>query len=384
MAEENDSGQERTEEPTPKKRREAREKGQVPRSRELSTTMVMLAAAAGLFLFGNHMGEGLLGVIDSSFRFDQGVAFDPMAPVRMLQLAIGRGLLVIAPFALLMLLVAICTPALLGGWSFSVEALQPKLEKMSPLKGLRRMFSLKALVELVKALTKVAVVGAIGALILVSFKEDFQALTGVSLETGISLGISLFFKAFVMLSAALLLVVAIDVPYQLWDHTKKLRMSKQEVKEELKETEGKPEVKGRIRQLQQQLASGRMMEQVPQADVVVTNPRHYAVALKYDQLKPGAPRVVAKGTELIATRIRELAQDNKVPLFEAAPLARALYYTTDLDQEIPGGLYLAVAQVLAYVYQLRSAPANDRPERPQPTVPPEFMQYMNQGVRTDP
>lgn len=384
MAEENEQGQERTEEPTPKKRREASEKGQVPRSRELSTTMVMLAGAAGLYLFGGHMGGGLLGVIDTNFRFDQSVAFDPMAPIRMLQAAIGQGLLIVAPFALLMLLVAIATPALLGGWSFNLESLLPKPEKMNPLKGLQRMFSVKALMELVKALAKVAMVASVGVLILYNFQGDFRALTGVSLETGIALGIGLFFKAFVMLSSALLVVVAIDVPFQLWDHTKKLRMSKQEVKDEYKETEGKPEVKGRIRQLQQQMARGRMMEQVPQADVVVTNPTHFAVALKYDQLKPGAPKVVAKGTELIAARIRELAQEHKVPLFEAPPLARALYHTTELDQEIPGGLYLAVAQVLAYVYQLRTAPASDRPRQPQPDVPPEFMKYVNKGMDSNP
>lgn len=384
MAEENENGQERTEDPTPKKRRDAKEKGQVPRSRELSTTMVMLAGAAGLFMFGSHMGDGLLGVIDTSFRLDRSAAFDPMAPVRMLQAAIGQGLLVLAPFALLMLLVAVATPALLGGWSFNLESLLPKPEKMNPLKGLQRMFSVKALVELIKALAKVAMVALVGVFILYSFKGDFIALTGVSLDTGIALGISLFFKAFVMLSSALLVVVAIDVPFQLWDHTKKLRMSKQEVKDEHKETEGKPEVKGRIRQLQQQMARGRMMEQVPQADVIVTNPMRFAVALKYDQLKPGAPRVVAKGTELVAARIRELAQEHKVPIFEAPPLARALYYTTELDQEIPGGLYLAVAQVLAYIYQLRTAPANDRPLQPRPNIPPEFMEYANKGMANSP
>lgn len=383
MAEENDNGQERTEEPTPKRRREAREKGQVPRSRELSTTLLMLAAALGLYAFGSYMGEGLHGVIESNFRFDREVAFDPMAPVRLLQSAIGRGLMIVAPFALLMLAVALGSSVVLGGWSFNPQGMVPKLEKLNPLKGLQRMFSLRAVMELVKALAKVAVVGSVGALVLYNFQDDFRGLTAVSLETGIALGIRLFFLAFLLLSVALALVAAVDVPYQLWENSKKLRMTKQEIKDEFKETEGKPEVKGRIRQLQREMARGRMLEQVPQADVVVTNPTHFAVALKYDQLKMGAPRVVAKGTDLIAARIRTLAEENKVPIFEAPPLARALYHTTEIDREIPGGLYLAVAQVLAYIYQLRTASADSRPARPQPVVPEDFMQYVNKGMGID-
>lgn len=383
MAEENENGQERTEEPTPKRRQEAREKGQVPRSRELNTTLIMLAAALGLYVFGGYMGNGLYDVVDSHFRFERELAFDPLAPVRLLQQAIGRGLLVVAPFALLMVVVAIGSSVLLGGWSFSPQAMAPKLEKLNPIKGLQRMFSLRAIMELIKALAKVTVVGGVGVLVLYNFQDDFLTLAGASLETGIALGIKLFFWAFVLLSLALALVAAVDVPYQLWDNTKKMRMTKQEVKDEFKETEGKPEVKGRIRQLQREMSRGRMLEQVPQADVVVTNPTHFAVALKYDQLKMGAPRVVAKGTQLMAARIRELALENKVPLFEAPPLARALYHTTEIDHEIPDGLYLAVAQVLAYIYQLRTATADSRPVRPQPAIPEEFMQYMNQGMSTE-
>lgn len=383
MAEENENGQERTEEPTPKRRQEAREKGQVPRSRELNTTLIMLAAALGLYMFGGYMGNGLHDVVDSHFRFERELAFDPLAPMRLLQQAIGHGLLVVAPFALLMVVVAIGSSVLLGGWAFSPQAMAPKLEKLNPIKGLQRMFSLRAIMELIKALAKVTVVGGVGVLVLYNFQDDFLTLTGASLETGIALGIKLFFWAFVLLSLALALVAAVDVPYQLWDNTKKMRMTKQEVKDEFKETEGKPEVKGRIRQLQREMSRGRMLEQVPQADVVVTNPTHFAVALKYDQLKMGAPRVVAKGTQLMAARIRELALENKVPLFEAPPLARALYHTTEIDHEIPDGLYLAVAQVLAYIYQLRTATADSRPMRPQPAIPEEFMQYMNQGMSTE-
>jgi flagellar biosynthetic protein FlhB len=379
MAQEDENGQERTEEPTPKRRREAREKGEIARSRELNTTLVMLAGVTGLYVFGGYMGEGLYTVIDTNFRFDRSVAFDTMAPVRMLHQAIGQGLLIVAPFALLMLLAALGGSTVLGGWSFSGKAMAPKLEKMNPIKGLQRMFGMRSLMELVKALAKVSVVGAVGGIFLYSFQDDFRLLADAPLESGIAEGVRLFFLAFLLLSAALALVAAVDVPYQLYETTKKLRMTKQEIKDEYKETEGKPEVKGRIRQLQRELARGRMLEKVPTADVVVTNPTHFAVALKYDQLKMRAPKVVAKGTDLVAARIRELAAENKVPIFEAPPLARALYHTTQLDREIPGGLYLAVAQVLAYIYQLRSM-SGQRPQRPQPEIPPDFMKYVDKGV----
>lgn len=384
MAAENEDGQERTEEPTPKRRREAREKGQIARSRDLNTTLVMLAGVAGLYAFGGYMGEGLFTVIDTNFRFGREVAFDPMAPVRMLQQAIGQGLLIVAPFVLLMLVAAIGGSVVLGGWSFSMQAMQPKLEKLDPIKGLKRIFSVRGLVELAKAIAKVAVVGVVGSMMLYNFQDDFRLLADASLEAGIAQGVKLFFTAFLLLSLALVLVAAVDVPYQLWETTKNLRMTKQEIKDEYKETEGKPEVKGRIRQMQRELARGRMLEQVPKADVVVTNPTHFAVALKYDQLKMRAPKVVAKGTDLVAARIRELAAENKVPIFEAPPLARALYHTTQLDREIPGGLYLAVAQVLAYIYQLRNVAATgQRPHRPQPEIPEDFVKYANKGVSAD-
>lgn len=377
MAQENEDGQERTEQPTEKRRREAKEKGQIPRSRELNTTLVMLAAAAALMMLGDFMGRGLTDVIERNFRLSRETIFDPGAPLRLLQHSIAEGLLVVAPFALIMVVVAIGASVALGGWSFNTQAWMPKLEKLDPLKGLKRMFALRALIELLKSLIKVAIVGAGGVAMLWWHRQDFVALGGESLETGLAHGMALFFRAFFLLSAALVLVAAVDVPYQLWDLRNKLKMTKQEVKDEYKETEGKPEVKGRLRQMQRQIAQGRMLENVPKADVVVTNPTHYAVALKYDQLKMRAPQVVAKGTDLMAARIRELAAEHKVPIFEAPPLARALYYTTDLEREIPAGLYLACAQVLAYIFQLRTAGLHGQwPQRPQPEVPQELVEYL--------
>ena len=380
MAEENQDGQEKTEQPTPKRFQDAKEKGQVPRSRELNTAMIMIMAAFGMTVFGSYMGYGLVGVMESAFQPQREQIFDSAAVFDLLRGYIGRGLLILLPFALLMLLVALATPALMGGWAFSGKALLPKLEKLDPIKGLGRMFGPKALVELGKALAKVLVVGGVGVLLMWSFQDDFRSLTSIGLTAGIALGAKLFFFAFFALSSALLLVAAVDVPYQLYEHNKKLKMTKQEVKDEFKQTEGKPEVKGRIRQLQQQIAQGRMMERVPEADVIVTNPTHYSVALKYDQLKMGAPKVLAKGAGEIALRIRERAKEHRIPVFEAPPLARALYFTTELEQEVPNGLYLAVAQVLAYVYQLkRPVEPGARPVRPNPELPEEFEQYANMG-----
>jgi flagellar biosynthetic protein FlhB len=380
---ESENGQEKTEEPTSKRLRDAKEKGQVPRSRELSTMLVMLAAAGSLTLLGDYMASGLAGVLESGFSFGRDMAFDPRAPLRALSSALIGGLLTVAPFALIMFLVALAAPAALGGWSFSGKALQPKLEKLDPIKGLKRIFGINGLVELLKAIAKVVLVGAVGAGLLWLQRDHFHALAGEPLEPGIRHAAWIFFGAFTAMAVALILIALVDVPYQLWDHTKKLRMTRQEVKDEMKDTEGKPEVKQKIRQLQQQMAQGRMMEKIPDADVVVTNPTHFAVALKYDQLHMRAPKVVAMGTDLVAQRIREIAREHRVPLFEAPPLARALYHTSQLDREIPAGLYLAVAQVLAYVYQLRAAVAGKRPARPHPEIPEEFLKYARDDAGGD-
>ena len=375
MAQEAENGQERTEDPTPKRRREAREKGQVPRSRELNTTVVMVAAAAAMLTLGGYMAQGVMDLMNWSFAATREAVFDANTPIRWLEHGIQSGLMVVAPFLVLMFLASLISPALLGGWTFSGEAMAPKLEKINPLKGLKRIFGPKGLMELVKSLIKVVVVGGVTVLLFYHYQDRFVRLASEPLQTGIVDGAALFFWSFFALSTALILIAAVDVPFQLWDHSQKLKMTMQEIKDEYKETEGKPEVKGRIRRLQQEMAQGRMMEKVPEADVVVTNPTHFAVALKYDQLHMRAPQVVAKGTELTAARIRELASENKVPLFESPLLARALYHTVELEQEVPAGLYLAVAQVLAYVYQLRAASRGEKPARPDPRIPEEFMKY---------
>ncbi len=371
MAEETESGQEKTEEPTPKRREDSKKKGQIPRSRELTTMVLLLAAALALLVLGGWMGTQLQTLLEWSFTVERSRIFEGDVVIRSLHEAIGRGLIIVGPFAMAMLVVAVAAPTLLGGWSFAAQPMAPKLEKMSPIKGLKRMFGTKALVELGKSLGKVLVVGGTAVGLFYLFFDNFYAMSRAPLLPAMAEGMRLFYIFFFLLALSLLVVVAIDIPYQIHDHTQKIRMTRQEVKDEFKQTEGKPEVKGRIRELQRELSNRRMMEQVPKADVVVTNPAHFAVALRYDQSAMRAPRVLAKGTDLLAARIRAVAEENDIPVFQAPPLARALYYSTELEQEIPSELYFAVAQVLAYVYQLRAARRRGAPapDRPRPEVP---------------
>ena len=252
----------------------------------------------------------------------------------------------------------------MGGWSFSLESISFKLEKLDPIKGLARIFSLKSLVELAKALAKFVLL--LGAAILVFFSID-QQLLSLSSMTPKAAGLeaaTILVQVLLILSATMILIVALDVPFELWNHSKQLRMTKQEIKDEMKETDGNPQVKQRIRTLQRQLAEGRMMEDVKTADVVITNPTHYAVALQYLDRPGSAPKVVAKGKDLTALRIRSIAADCDIPIFEAPPLARALYRSTEIGYEIPHVLYMAVARVLAYVFQLKNATPTDYVPKP--------------------
>ncbi len=345
----------KTEEPTSKRLEDARKKGQVPRSRELNTFVTLMAGSVMLLVMGQHIVHGLWLIMREQFQLSREVIFDPASPVIYFEKVISNGLILILPFVLVLLVATLLTPMMMGGWNFSMEAMQPKLSKFNPLTGLKRMFGLQGLVELIKAILKVVLVLFVGYLLFKFYIDSFLALstktvTQAMAEAGDKLSVSLF-----LLSASLLILVLIDVPYQLWNHTRQLKMTKQEVKDEHKDSEGNPEVKGRIRRLQMEAAQQRMMEQVPKADVIVTNPTHFAVALKYDQHGSSAPILVAKGVDLMAAHIRTIATGANVPLVAAPPLARALYYSTELDQEIPQGLFLAVAQVLAYVFQLKTA-----------------------------
>lgn len=351
MAEE--TGQEKTEEPTAKRLQDAREKGDIPRSRELSATALLLAAAASALLFGSQVAGSMMDIMRESFSLDRRDMFDPARMFTHLGEALYEGFLSLWGFYLLTLLAALLSPIALGGWNFSGQAIQPKGSRINPLSGIKRMFSLKALIELFKALAKFLLVGSFAIMVLWLDQPDLIALAREAVEPAIAHSLQILGWSFLVMSLSLIIISLIDVPFQLYDYNKKMKMTLQEVKDEMKNTEGKPEVKGRIRQLQREIAQRKMMTEVPEADVVITNPTHYAVALKYDQQGGGAPRVVAKGADFVALRIREIAEEHDVPLLSAPPLARALYHATEIGDEIPAGLYQSVAQVLAYVFQLK-------------------------------
>lgn len=376
---EHDNAQERTESATPRRREQARRKGQVPRSRELNTMTVMLAGAGTMAALGPWMFARLQSLLVTGLA----------APTER-ELGIGEAagalgsiaqdaFVTLAPLFALLLVAAFAGPAMLGGLVFSAEALAPKLERLDPIKGLKRIFSLQALVELGKTLLKFAVLAGLSVALLAALADELLGLGRMSALDGLVAAAGHVKLAFVMLAAGLVAIAAVDVPYQVWNYLQKLKMTRQEVKEELKETEGNPEVRAKIRRLQQQAAQRRMMQEVPLADVVLTNPTHYAVALRYTDRPERAPRVVAKGRDLVAARIRELADSHRVPVCEAPLLTRAIYFNTELGAEIPVALYLAVARVLAYVFELKAA---RRHGRAAPAFPADLP--IPDGIRTEP
>lgn len=344
---------EKTEQATPKRLREARERGEIPRSRELASFVVVGAALLVLLAAGTGMAVGAQDWFARALNPDPTLLDDHAAMGRWIGgLAIG-GFWVVMPLLAVGFIAALVGPALLGGWNFSNKALMPKFDRLNPIPGIGRMFSMQALVELLKAVLKAGLLGALGAIFLWTHRDEFLALGRMDLGIALASGLRLIMTALGWLVGGLLLIAGIDAPYQLISYARKLRMSRQEVRDEYKQAEGSPEVKGRIRQMQRQMSQRRMMEAVPSADVIVVNPTHYAVALKYDGSSMRAPRVVAKGVDHLALKIRELGTQYKVPLVEAPPLARALYRGAEIGDEIPAGLYAAVAQLLTYVYRLR-------------------------------
>lgn len=377
MAENEDTSQEKTEEPTPKRLRDAKEKGQVARSRELNTTFVLLAGASSLLVFGNYLLGEFIGMWRESFSFEREMLFDPNVLYVLFMTKVMESLVILLPLFGILIVAAIIGPISMGGGAPSAQAIAPKLSKLDPIAGIKRIFSWQGLMEFVKTLLKFVLIAVVAGILLWGLSDALLGLGHQPLDVGLAHAAYMIGWTFLLLAAVLILVAVVDVPFQLWNHQKQLRMTKQQVKDEFKETEGKPEVKSKIRQTQHEMAQRRMMAQVPQADVVVTNPTHFAVALRYDQKGMRAPVVVAKGADLVAAEIRERARAAQVPLFAAPLLARALYYSTRLDQEIPAGLYMAVAQILAYIYQLRAAERGEVEQPPEtPTdlpVPDEFL-----------
>lgn len=348
-----DTAQERTEEATPKRLQEAREKGQVPRSRELTTTVVLMVAAGSLLALGGHIATGLDDLFHHRLILDRSQLFDDHAIGGALYDTLCRSLEFMAPFFILIVLAAVMAPMALGGITFSGEVLTLDFTRLDPTKGIKRVFGLKGLMELMKALVKFSVIATVAVLLLWHWSSALMTLGMGPVKVDLAHTADLLVWALLLISCGTLLIAVVDVPFQLWDHARQLRMTRRDVKEEFKETDGRPEVKGRLRNLQREYAKRRMMAAVPSADVVVVNPQHYAVALRYDQGQTAAPVLVAKGADYLALQIRSMARSHRVPILSAPALARAIYYSTELDKEIPAGLYVAVAKVLAYIYQLR-------------------------------
>jgi flagellar biosynthetic protein FlhB len=350
LAEESDL--ERTEPASSRRIEQARAEGQVPQSRELAAFLVMAAGVGTLWALGGWLTRRAGDIVSRGLTFDRQAAFDPTALMVSFQNLSWEAFVLTAPVFLLTILAALMAPVALGGWVITSKALAPDLNRLDPLKGLKRMFSWQSLAELVKGVLKALLIGGIIWWLVANESDQFFALIAAPIDVALASTGRLIIYAALAMVAGLALIAAIDVPFQLWQYYMRLRMTREELKQEYKELEGDPQLKARIRSQQREIARRRMMAEVPKADVVVTNPTHFAVALKYDANSMGAPTVVAKGMNLVAQRIREIAAEHRIPVLEAPPLARALHRNAELGDQIPAPLYTAVAEVMAYVYQL--------------------------------
>lgn len=369
-------GAERTEDATPKRLQQAKEKGQVARSKELASASVLIVGAIALMWFGDGLAKALFETMGRMFTLSREEVFNAS---KLLEIAAGAAGGLIFPLLLIIFILfvaAIIGAAGVGGVSFSVEAAMPKASKMNPMSGLKRMVGMQSWVELVKSILKVGLVSGVAVYLIQKSQADLMQLSMDVYPQNIFHALDILLDFVLLISCSLLIVVAIDIPFQIWQHADQLKMTKQEIKDEYKDTEGKPEVKGRIRMLQREAAQRRMMADIPDADVIVTNPEHFSVALRYKQDKDRTPVVVAKGVDHMAMKIREVAREHDIYIIPAPPLARALYHTTELEQEIPDGLFTAVAQILAYVFQLKQyrKRGGQRPKLDPKniTIPPEL------------
>lgn len=351
MAEESDL--ERTEAPSQRRLEQAREEGQVPRSRELNTFALLGAAAVGLWVSADGLRNAFAGLLRQGLSFPRAAVSDPTAMTTMFAAFSVEALFAVAPLLGVLFLVAFVSPLLLSGWLVSTKAMMPQFSRLNPIKGFSNMVSLTALAELAKAIGKVVLIIGVAAWVTLGQTEATMGLAAESLPSAIVHGSRIVGLCLLAVVGSLALIAAIDVPWQIWHHRSQLKMTREDLRQEMKEQEGDPHMKAQIRSQQREMARKRMMEAVPKADVVVVNPTRYAVALRYDESRMRAPRVVAKGMHLVAGRIREIADANSVPILQAPPLARALYRHADVGDEVPAALYAAVAEVLAWVFQLR-------------------------------
>ncbi len=378
---ETESGQEKTEQPTPKKLMEAREKGTVARSRELGNLLTVFAGALILVWLGPNLVEDIFSISKKVFSISRPKLFDSVFTVNTFFYVIKQGVLMLVPTFLIMLVAAVSASLALGGWVFSMQALQFKFERLDPVKGLKRVFGYQGLIELAKAMAKFFLLVLVAIISLNFFYHDIFTLGLEDVFQSVRHAALLLLWSLLALCSALLIVALIDVPFQIWNHTRNLKMSRQEVKDELKQTEGDPEMQGKIKAIQREMSKRRMLEDVKDADVVLVNPSHYSVALKYENERNHAPKVVAKGGDMLALKIREIASHHNVYIYSEPVLTRAIYYSTKIGQEIPRALYFAVAQVLAYVYHVNRSKKHGgvEPEKPKNLPIPEDYIYDAQG-----
>jgi flagellar biosynthetic protein FlhB len=375
-----DSDQEKTEAPTPHRLEKAREEGQIPRSRELTSLLMVLAGLSIIWMGGEPLARKLAAMLSAGLHFDHGIINDPHLIVNQISQLIKQAVWALLPLMGGLVIVAIAAPMLLGGLLFSGKSIQFKFSKMNPLPGLKRMVSAQTGAELLKAFLKATLVGSVTAWYLWHNWPDMMRLMSESPIAALKHALNMVAACGLLIVMGLIPMVGFDVFFQVFSNLKKLRMSRQDIRDEYKQQEGDPHVKGRIRQQQRAIARRRMMADVPKADVIVTNPTHYSVALQYDENKMSAPKVLAKGAGLVALRIREIGGEHRIPVLEAPPLARALYRHAEIGQQIPGQLYSAVAEVLAWVWQLRRwrVAGGLIPKKPENLPVPEALDFANE------
>ncbi|EOU1336030.1 flagellar biosynthesis protein FlhB [Cronobacter malonaticus] len=375
-----DDSDDKTEAPTPHRREKAREEGQIPRSRELTSMLMLLVGVAVIWVGGSLLARQLAAMLSHGLHFDHSIINDPKLVVGQISFLIKQALVALVPLIMGVVIVALFAPMLLGGLLFNTKAVAFKPEKLNPLPGIKRIFSSQSLAELLKAILKSVLVGIVTGVFLWYNWPDMMRLISESPVAAMRNSMNLVALCCILIVMGLVPMVGFDVFWQIVSHTKKLRMSRQDIRDEFKNQEGDPHVKGRIRQQQREAARRRMMADIPKADVIVNNPTHYSVALQYDENKMSAPKVVAKGAGLVALRIREIGNEHRIPMLEAPPLARALYRHAEIGQQIPGQLYAAVAEVLAWVWQLKRwrLAGGLIPKKPENLPVPEALDFLNE------
>ena len=383
MADQQDESQEKTEEPTARRLSKAREEGQIARSTEITIAASVISVAIYIYLFGSSLLGNVANIFAQGLVFDSLAVLEPQVAAGRLADAMVEALLTILPILILTGVVVLVCSGLLGGYNFSWKSLQPKASKFNPIAGFKRMFGIQALVNLGKSIAKFLLVGGVTYLLIDASITEFAEISLMALEPGLTASASILTTAFLVASSTLIIIALIDAPYQAYQHNQKMKMSLKEVKDERKDTEGSPEVKRKIRQKQREVSAARMLEAIAEADIVITNPEHFAVALAYDPSSEDPPKVVAKGADIMAERIRERAGEEGVPLFQSPVLARALFFTTEIEAFIPEPLFEAVAQVIAYIFNINSINrSSNLRDKPVPRVP-DNMVFDSEGRQSE-